>query len=109
MYCLIQQLDLRFSDQIIQVLRALCLIPSHLYKDDEEAIVADDLYKFYCDDELIPLCDLLKMSIAALWEKTALMLLYVHKDIELNIDAIIDSHGRKYPRRMLLIDPICEV
>ena len=42
----------------------------------------------------------------------ALMLLYhlyVHKDIELNIDAIIDSYSRKYPRRMLLIDPICEV
>ena len=49
------------------------------------------------------------MSIAALWEKTALMLLYVHKDIELNLDAIIDSYSRKYPRRMLLIDPICEV
>ena len=46
------------------------------------------------------------MSIAALWEKTDLMLLYVHKDIELNIDAVIDSYGRKYPRRMLLIDPI---
>ena len=29
-----------------------------------------------------------------------------HKDI---IDAIIDSYSRKYPRRMLLIDPICEV
>ena len=53
--------------------------------------------------------DLLKMSIAALGEKIALMLLYVHKDIELNIDAIIDSYSRKYPRRMLLIDPICEV
>ena len=39
----------------------------------------------------------------------ALMLLYVHKDIELNIDAIIDSYSRKYPRRMLLMDPICEV
>ena len=34
----------------------------------------------------------------------ALMLLYVHKDIELNIDAIIDSYSLKYPRRMLLID-----
>ena len=43
------------------------------------------------------------------WEKTALMLLYVHKDIELNTDAITDSYGRKYPQRMLLIDPICEV
>ena len=32
----------------------------------------------------------------------ALMLLYVHKDIELNIDAIIDSYSRKYPRRMTL-------
>ena len=39
----------------------------------------------------------------------ALMLLYVHKDIELNIDAIVDSYSRKYPRRMLLIDPICVV
>ena len=40
----------------------------------------------------------------------ALMILYVHKDyIELNIDAIIDSYSRKYPRRMFLIDPICEV
>ena len=53
--------------------------------------------------------DLLNISIAALWEKIALMLLYVHKDIELNIDAIIDSYSRKDPRRMLLIDPICEV
>ena len=26
------------------------------------------------------------------------MLLYVHKDIELNIDAIIHSYSRKYPR-----------
>ena len=25
------------------------------------------------------------------------MLLYVHKDIERNIDAIIDSYSRKYP------------
>ena len=33
----------------------------------------------------------------------ALMLLYVHKDIELKIDAIIDSYSRKYPRRMLLM------
>ena len=39
----------------------------------------------------------------------ALMLLYVHKDIELDIDAIIYSYSRKYPRRMLIIDPISEV
>ena len=52
--CLIQQLDLRFSDLTIQGLRALCLIPSHLYKDDEETIVADDLYKFYSDDLPFP-------------------------------------------------------
>ena len=50
--CLIQQLDLRFSDLTIQGLRALCLIPSHLFKDEEETIVADDLYKFYSDDLL---------------------------------------------------------
>ena len=52
--CLIQQLDLRFSDLTIQGLRALCLIPSHFYKDDEKAIVADDLYKFYSDDLPFP-------------------------------------------------------
>ena len=52
--CLIQQLDLRFSDLTIQGLRALCLIPSHLFKDDEKAIDADDLYKFYSDDLPFP-------------------------------------------------------
>ena len=51
--CLIRQLDLRFSDLTIQDLRA-CLIPSHLFKDDEETIVADDLYKFYSDDLPFP-------------------------------------------------------
>ena len=52
--CLIQQLDLRFSDLTIQGLRALCLIPSHLYNNDEKAIDADDLYKFYSDDLPFP-------------------------------------------------------
>ena len=52
--CLIQQLDLRFSDLTIQGLRALCLIPAHLFKDDEKAIDADDLYKFYSDDLPFP-------------------------------------------------------
>ena len=175
MDCLIQQLDLRFSDLTIQGLRALCLIPSHLFKDDEETIVADDLYKFYSDD--VPFPQAFHQEIAlwkTMWNNSpikpnslvttiadrnasptmfpntttiiklllltsvtssgveransslrfiknvyrstmgedrfnALMLLYVHKDIELNIDAIIDSYSRKYPRRMLLIDPICEV
>ena len=51
---LIQQLHLRFSDLTIQGLRALCFIPSHLFKDDEETIVADDLYKFYSDDLPFP-------------------------------------------------------
>ena len=166
--CLIQQLDLRFSDLTIQGLRALCLIPSHLYKDDEEAIVADDLYKFYSDD--LPFPQAFHQEIAlwkTMWNNSPIKpnslvttiadrnasptmfpnittiiklllftsvtssgveransslrfiknvyrstmgedsvnVLYVHKDIELNID----SYGRKYPRRMLLIYPICEV
>ena len=42
-------------------------------------------------------------------EDSVNFIVYVHKDIELNIDAIIDSYSRKYPRRMLLIDPICVV
>ena len=63
--CLIQQLDLRFSDLTIQGLRALCLIPSHLYKYDEKAIVADDLYKFYSDDLPFPQAFLQEI---ALWK-----------------------------------------
>ena len=57
MDCLIQQLDLRFSDLTIQDSRALCLIPSHLFKDDEETLVAEeylDLYKFYSYDLPFP-------------------------------------------------------
>ena len=38
-----------------------------------------------------------------------LLYMYVYKDIELNIDAIIDSYSRKYPQRMLLIDSISEM
>ena len=37
-----------------QGLRALSLIPSHLFKDDEEAIVANDLYKFNSNDLPFP-------------------------------------------------------
>jgi hypothetical protein len=34
----------------------------------------------------------------------ALTLLFVHKDIELDIDAVIDLYARKHPRRMILLD-----
>ncbi len=36
----------------------------------------------------------------------ALMLLYVHKDMPLDYDDIVDRFARKYPRRMLFINPL---
>ena len=36
----------------------------------------------------------------------SLILLYVHKDIELNNDQIIDNFARKHPRRMLFLNPL---
>jgi hypothetical protein len=36
----------------------------------------------------------------------SLLLLYVHKDIELDIDNIIDRFATKNPRKMLLINPL---
>ena len=36
----------------------------------------------------------------------ALILLYVHKDIPLPIDAVIDMYAGQYPRRMLFINPL---
>ena len=37
----------------------------------------------------------------------ALVLVYVHKDIELDLDKIIDIFARRHPRRMLLFNPSC--
>jgi len=36
----------------------------------------------------------------------ALVLLYVHSDIELDYDVIVDKYANKYPRRMLLVNPL---
>ncbi len=36
----------------------------------------------------------------------ALILLYTHKDIELDYDCIIDMYARKHPRKMILINPL---
>ena len=36
----------------------------------------------------------------------ALMLLYIHKDLSLNYDQIIDDFVRKNPRKMLLVNPL---
>ena len=36
----------------------------------------------------------------------ALMLLYVHKDIELDYNKIIDRYAKKYPRRMRFSNPL---
>ena len=38
----------------------------------------------------------------------ALVLLFVHKNAELNTDKIIDMYARKHPRRMLLLNPVLE-
>lgn len=36
----------------------------------------------------------------------ALVLLFVHKDIDIDIQAVLDMFARKYPRRMLLLNPL---
>lgn len=36
----------------------------------------------------------------------ALMLMYSHHDIELNLDTIIDMYARNHNRRMLLENPL---
>ena len=36
----------------------------------------------------------------------ALVLLFVHKDIELDIDAVIDMYARRHSRRMILLNPL---
>ena len=38
----------------------------------------------------------------------ALVLLFVHKDIQLDIDAVINMYARRHPRRMILVNPLGE-
>ena len=38
----------------------------------------------------------------------ALLLLYIHRDISLDFDKIIDMYASRYPKRMLLINPLSE-
>ena len=38
----------------------------------------------------------------------ALMLLYIHKDIQINYPKIIDIYANRYPRRMLFKNPLAE-
>ena len=38
----------------------------------------------------------------------ALMLLYIHKDIQINYTKIIDIYANRYPRRMLFKNPLPE-
>ena len=38
----------------------------------------------------------------------SLMLLYIHKDIALDYDSVIDSFAAKHPRRLLLQDPLID-
>ena len=39
----------------------------------------------------------------------ALMLLYIHKDIPLTYNKIIDLYANRYPRRMTFSNPLAEV
>ena len=36
----------------------------------------------------------------------ALILLYIHKDLYLNYDQVIDDFARRNPRKMLLVNPL---
>ena len=35
-----------------------------------------------------------------------LVLLYIHRDIRLDYDKIVDAYANKYPRRMLFLNPL---
>ena len=39
---------------------------------------------------------------------TALILLYIHRDISLDYDKIIDIYATRHPRRMLLLNPLSD-
>ena len=36
----------------------------------------------------------------------ALILLYVHKDVDLDYELVIDEYANRFPRRMLFINPM---
>ena len=36
----------------------------------------------------------------------SLLLLYVHKDLQINYDAVVDSYDSRYPRRIMLLNPM---
>ena len=36
----------------------------------------------------------------------ALILLYVHKDVDLDYELIIDEYANRFPKRMLFINPV---
>ena len=38
----------------------------------------------------------------------ALLLLYVHRDIEINVDEVVDMYARRHPRRMLFLNPLSD-
>ena len=38
----------------------------------------------------------------------ALILLYVHKDIEIDFSKVVEMYARQYPMRMLLFNPLSE-
>ena len=42
-------------------------------------------------------------------ERLALLLLYIHRDIFLDFNKIIDMFASRYPKRMLLINPLIEI
>jgi hypothetical protein len=39
----------------------------------------------------------------------ALLLLYVHRDIKLDYDQIIDDYARRTPRKMVLMNPVGDI
>ena len=39
-------------------------------------------------------------------DRRSLILLYVHKDLPLNYEAVVDLYASRYPRRMTLLNPL---
>ena len=57
---------------------------------------------------MLPVCAADTRSTMLQDRLNALILLYVHKDIKLDYEDIVDKYARRNPRRMQLMNPLSE-
>ena len=168
-----QQLNIRFGEQAISVVRALSLIHRHIDQAQDDTV--NEIFNYYKDDLPSPESFRQELSIwEGLWNNkpdkpdnitstitdpracstmvpnitkiinlllltsiasssteransslkliknvmrstmgedrlNALLLLYVHRDIKLDYDKIIDDYARRNPRKMVLMNPVGDI